>query len=150
MDPSKPTDLGDKTGVHWLGRGRRLQPEELAIGRSRGLLLTTEGPGTGRARSFLTPDDNFQRETVPLAPTESVLARGRGLLMQPDDQGVGRTSGLLPVTGPKLGVSRGAVLSKMEVQHKRKPSFEMTPPVSAGNTSTFPEKEVGIRNVPNL
>ncbi|XP_037536653.1 piwi-like protein 2 [Nematolebias whitei] len=145
MDPSKPTDLGDMTGVHWLGRGRGLQPGEMAIGRSRGWLLTAEGPGIGRARGVLSPGDNFPRETVPLAPTESVVARGRGLLMQPDDQGVGRTSGLLPVSGPKLGVSRGAVLSEMEAQHKRKPSFELTPPVSAGDTSTFPEEEVSMQ-----
>uniref|UniRef100_A0A3Q3AD10 Piwi-like protein 2 n=1 Tax=Kryptolebias marmoratus TaxID=37003 RepID=A0A3Q3AD10_KRYMA len=141
MDPSKPPDLSDLTSVHWPGRGRRLQPE-LAVGLSRGLLLTTEGPGIGRARGFLTPGDNFQGQAVPLAPAEPVVARGRGLLVQPDDLGVRRASGLaFPATRPKLGVSRGAVL---EAQHEPKPSFKMTPPVSAGDASTLLEKEVYI------
>uniref|UniRef100_A0A3Q3AR03 Piwi-like protein 2 n=1 Tax=Kryptolebias marmoratus TaxID=37003 RepID=A0A3Q3AR03_KRYMA len=141
MDPSKPPDLSDLTSVHWPGRGRRLQPE-LAVGLSRGLLLTTEGPGIGRARGFLTPGDNFQGQAVPLAPAEPVVARGRGLLVQPDDLGVRRASGLaFPATRPKLGVSRGAVL---EAQHEPKPSFKMTPPVSAGDASTLLEKEVSM------
>uniref|UniRef100_A0A3Q3AD24 Piwi-like protein 2 n=1 Tax=Kryptolebias marmoratus TaxID=37003 RepID=A0A3Q3AD24_KRYMA len=144
MDPSKPPDLSDLTSVHWPGRGRRLQPE-LAVGLSRGLLLTTEGPGIGRARGFLTPGDNFQGQAVPLAPAEPVVARGRGLLVQPDDLGVRRASGLaFPATRPKLGVSRGAVL---EAQHEPKPSFKMTPPVSAGDASTLLEKEVGTRSI---
>lgn len=148
MDPSKPPDLGDVTGVHWLGRGRGLQPEELTIGRSRGLLLTTEGSGIGRARGFPIPGDHFQRQVVSLPPAESVVPQCRGLLVQPGDVGVSRASRLLfPATEPKLGVSRGAVLPEMIEQHERKPSFKMTSPVSEGDVSTLPEEKVGTRNI---
>lgn len=117
MDPNQSPDLSGMTGVPWLGRGR-LQPEELALGRSRGLPLTTEGSGIGRARGFPIPGDTLYGRGVTLPVTEPVVGRARGLLVQPDDGGVGRARGLFLLTsGPKVGVSRGAILPSVDPQH---------------------------------
>uniref|UniRef100_A0A3B5AYK6 Piwi-like protein 2 n=1 Tax=Stegastes partitus TaxID=144197 RepID=A0A3B5AYK6_9TELE len=115
MDPNKPPGLGDMTGVHWLGRGRGLQPEEVAVGRSRGLLLSTEGPNVGRARGFPTPGDNPQGQGALQPIAEPVIGRARGLLAQPDDLGVGRARGLLfSVAEPKVGVAKGQIMPGLE------------------------------------
>ncbi|XP_035515119.1 piwi-like protein 2 [Morone saxatilis] len=130
MDPKTPPDLSGMTGVPWLGRGRVLQPQELAVGRSRGLPLSTEGPGVGRARGFPTPGDTPQ-------------GRARGLLLQPDDGGVGRARALLfPAPEPKVGVARGVILPRLEPQHGHKaPCETMTrdPPEESSAT-----KEVDV------
>uniref|UniRef100_A0A087Y2F3 Piwi-like protein 2 n=1 Tax=Poecilia formosa TaxID=48698 RepID=A0A087Y2F3_POEFO len=117
MDPRKPPDLSDNAGFQMLGRGRGLQPVEMAVGRSRGLLLSAEGLGLGRARGFLPPGDIPAGRGV-LPPS---TAPGRGLLVQPDEVGVGRARGLLlPSAEPGVGVSRGAVLPRLEQQHEQK------------------------------
>ncbi|XP_071338262.1 piwi-like protein 2 isoform X2 [Trachinotus anak] len=124
MDPDKPCDLSGMTGVPWLGRGRGLQPEELAVGRSRGL-LPTEGPGVGRARSFPTPGDTPQGRGVTVPITEPVLGRARGLLVQSGDGGVGRARGLLlPAAEPKVGVARGAILTSLEPHRRQTPTTQ--------------------------
>uniref|UniRef100_A0A4W6EVN2 Piwi-like protein 2 n=1 Tax=Lates calcarifer TaxID=8187 RepID=A0A4W6EVN2_LATCA len=128
MDPELPTDLSGMTGVPWLGRGRGLQPEELDVGRSRGLLLSTEGPGVGRARGFPTP--------------EPALGRARGLLLQSGDGGVGQARGLLfPTAEPKIGVARGAILPSLEPQHGQTPPFETTTRDLTEETAALPTKE---------
>ncbi|XP_068460934.1 piwi-like protein 2 [Clinocottus analis] len=85
MDPNKPPSL---TGVPSLGRGVGLQPQELAVGRSRGLLLSAEGPGLGRARGFPTFGDAPQGRGVTLPITDPVVGRARGLLLQAGDSKV--------------------------------------------------------------
>ena len=117
MDPNKP-DFQGMTGVPWLGRGRGLQPGELLLGRSRGLLLPTEGPGAGRARGFPILSDAPQGRDVNVPITEPVLGRARGLLVQSDDGGFGRARGLLlPTAEPKVGLARGAILPSLQSQH---------------------------------
>uniref|UniRef100_A0AAQ5YKS6 Piwi-like protein 2 n=1 Tax=Amphiprion ocellaris TaxID=80972 RepID=A0AAQ5YKS6_AMPOC len=117
MDPCKPPDLGDMTDVHYLGRGRGLQPEDMAVGHSRGLLLSTEGPGVGRARFFPTPGDNPQGQGVPRSIGEPAIGRARGLLVQPDDLVVGRARGLLfSAAERRVGVARGAVMPRLDPQ----------------------------------
>uniref|UniRef100_A0A3B5M9T0 Piwi-like protein 2 n=1 Tax=Xiphophorus couchianus TaxID=32473 RepID=A0A3B5M9T0_9TELE len=127
-------DLFNLGGFQMLGRGRGLQPVEMTVGRSRGLLLSTEGLGLGRARGFLPPGD--------IPPGRGVLppstAPGRGLLVQPDEVGVGRARGLLLSSAePKVGVSRGAVLPRLGQQYEQKHMLEM-PPGSSGDTVSAP------------
>ncbi|GAA6220778.1 piwi-like protein 2 isoform X1 [Lates japonicus] len=144
MDPELPTDLSGMTGVPWLGRGRGLQPEELNVGRSRGLLLSTEGPGVGRARGFPTPGDTPQGQGVTVSITEPELGRARGLLLQSGDGGVGLARGLLfPTAEPKVGLARGAILPSLEPQHGQTPSFETTTRDLTEDTAALPTKEVG-------
>ncbi|KAM4577682.1 piwi-like protein 2 [Odontesthes bonariensis] len=146
MDPSKPTDLTNMTGVHWLGRGRGNQPEELAVGRSRGLLLATEVSGVGRARGFLTPGDNPQGQQVFMPSPEPVFARGRGLLLQPDDSAVGRARGLLrQAAESNVGVARGAVLSTLESKHGQSPPLETMTPAPMGHTPTLAKERIGMQ-----
>ncbi|KAF7199718.1 piwi-like protein 2 isoform X1 [Nothobranchius furzeri] len=118
MDPRKPPDHRDKASAFWPGHGRGLHPEELAVGRGRGLMLTTVGPGLGRARALLIPDDNLQVQAASLPSIGPVFARGRGLLALPDDGlGFGRARELnFPPTPPKVGLSRGVILAKQEPQ----------------------------------
>uniref|UniRef100_A0A8C4HHD1 Piwi-like RNA-mediated silencing 2 n=1 Tax=Dicentrarchus labrax TaxID=13489 RepID=A0A8C4HHD1_DICLA len=146
MDPKTPPDLSGMTGVPWLGRGRVLQPQELAVGRSRGLLLSTEGPGVGRARGFPTPGDTPQGRGVSLPITEPVLGRARGLLLQPDDGGVGRARALLfPEPEPKVGVARGAILPSLEPQRRHKPPCETMTRDLPEETSATKEVDVPTR-----
>ncbi len=146
MDPNKPPDLSSMTGVPWLGRRRGPQPEEPAVGRSRGLLLSAEGPGLGRARGFPAPGDAPQGRGVTLPFTEPAVGRGRGLLLRPDDGGVGRARGLLfPAAEPKVEVARGAVLPRLEPQHAQTPPCEATTRDLTQETSAA--KEVATRNV---
>uniref|UniRef100_A0A4W6EWH7 Piwi-like protein 2 n=1 Tax=Lates calcarifer TaxID=8187 RepID=A0A4W6EWH7_LATCA len=141
--PFLPTDLSGMTGVPWLGRGRGLQPEELDVGRSRGLLLSTEGPGVGRARGFPTPGDTPQGQGVTVSITEPALGRARGLLLQSGDGGVGQARGLLfPTAEPKIGVARGAILPSLEPQHGQTPPFETTTRDLTEETAALPTKEV--------
>ncbi|XP_040898052.1 piwi-like protein 2 [Toxotes jaculatrix] len=147
MDPNKP-DLGGTTGVPWLGRGRGLQPEELGLGRSRGLLLSAAEPGVGRARGFATPCDTAQGRGVTIPSTEPVLGRARGLLVWPDDGGVGRARGLLfPAAEPKLGVARGAILPSLEPQHEQTPPCETKTQGLSEETSVQTTKEVDLPSV---
>ncbi|KAM4746677.1 piwi-like protein 2 [Anableps anableps] len=142
MDPRKPPDFSDKTGFQMLGRGRGLQLVEMGAGRSRGLLLSTEGPGLGRARGFLPPGDIPPGRGMLPPPTDPIVAPGRGLLVQPDEIGVGRARGLLlPAAELKVGVSRGAVLPRLEQQHGEKHVLD-TPLVSTGDTPALRGEEV--------
>ncbi|XP_062240466.1 piwi-like protein 2 [Platichthys flesus] len=141
MDPNKP-DFHGMTGVPWLGRGRGLQPEELLLGRSRGLLLPTEGPGAGRARGFPIPSNAPQGRGVNVLITEPGLGRARGLLGQSDDGGFGRARGLLlPTAEHKVGLARGSILPSLQPQHGP------TPPPSPRlieETLTLRAKEVDM------
>uniref|UniRef100_A0A671UE08 Piwi-like protein 2 n=1 Tax=Sparus aurata TaxID=8175 RepID=A0A671UE08_SPAAU len=122
MDPNKPPDLSGMTGVPWLGRGRALQPQEPAVGRSRGLPLFTEGPGLGRARGFLTLGDTPRGRGVGLPIAEPVVGLARGLLLKPEDGVFSRARELLfQATEPKVGVARGAILPSLEPQHRQTP-----------------------------
>uniref|UniRef100_A0A7N6AL22 Piwi-like protein 2 n=1 Tax=Anabas testudineus TaxID=64144 RepID=A0A7N6AL22_ANATE len=106
MDPDQPPDLSGP----WPGP-RRLQPEELALGRSRGLPLTTEGPGLGRARGLPVSGETLQGQEETLPVPEPVVGRARGLLVQRDGGGGGWARGLLLLTPePKGGVARGSML----------------------------------------
>lgn len=146
MDPNTPPDLRSMTGVPWLGRGRGAQPEEPAVGRSRGLPLYTEGPGLGRARGFPPPGDTPQGRGVTLPITGPVVGRARGLLVQFDDGGIGRARGLLvPTAEPEVGVARGAILPSLEPQHRPTPPVETTTRHLTEGTSAT--KEVGTRIV---
>uniref|UniRef100_A0A7N6BQP1 Piwi-like protein 2 n=1 Tax=Anabas testudineus TaxID=64144 RepID=A0A7N6BQP1_ANATE len=105
MDPDQPPDLSGP----WPGP-RRLQPEELALGRSRGLPLTTEGPGLGRARGLPVSGETLQGQEETLPVPEPVVGRARGLLVQRDGGGGGWARGLLLLTPePKGGVARGSM-----------------------------------------
>uniref|UniRef100_A0AAQ5ZMN7 Piwi-like protein 2 n=1 Tax=Amphiprion ocellaris TaxID=80972 RepID=A0AAQ5ZMN7_AMPOC len=138
MDPCKPPDLGDMTDVHYLGRGRGLQPEDMAVGHSRGLLLSTEGPGVGRARFFPTPGDNPQGQGVPRSIGEPAIGRARGLLVQPDDLVVGRARGLLfSAAERRVGVARGAVMPRLDPQQGGASPCQLAMPDPTGNTSTL-------------
>lgn len=112
MDPNKLPDHSGMTGVPWLGRGRGLQPGELAVGRSRGLLLSTEEPAVGRARGLPTTGDIPQGRGVTVPSIEPVLGRARGLLFSAAE--------------PKVGVARGAILHGLEPQEKQIPACETT------------------------
>nr|AID66627.1 Piwil2 [Monopterus albus] len=147
MDPSQTPDLSGMTGVPWMGRGRQ-QPEKLAIGRSRGLLLSTEVLSTGRARGFPTPGDIPQGQGVTLPPTERVLGRTRGLPVEPDDGGVGQARGLfLPVAQPKLGIARGAALPNPEPPYGQTSLCETTARDPTQEMPTLTAQEAGTRNV---
>uniref|UniRef100_A0A3B4Y785 Piwi-like protein 2 n=1 Tax=Seriola lalandi dorsalis TaxID=1841481 RepID=A0A3B4Y785_SERLL len=144
MDPNKLPDLSGMTGVPWLGRGRGLQPEELAVGRSRGLLLSIEGSAVGRARGFPTPGDTPQGRGVTVPITEPVLGRARGLLVQSD---IGGARGLhFPAGEPKVGVARG-ILPSLEPQHRQTPPCEDTTQDPTEETLALTTKEVGARDV---
>ncbi|XP_040011750.1 piwi-like protein 2 isoform X2 [Xiphias gladius] len=144
MDPNKP-DLSGMKGVPWLGHGRGLQPEELAVGRSRGLLLFTEEPGVGRARSFPTVGDTPQGRGVTVPITEPVLGRARGLLVQSDDEGSGRARGLLfQAAKPKVVVARGDNLPGLEPQEGQTLPCEATAPALTEETQTSTTKEVDM------
>ncbi|KAG7489427.1 piwi 2 [Solea senegalensis] len=125
MDPNKP-DLGDGTSVPWLGRGRGIQPEELASGLSRGLLLSTEGRGLGRARVFPTLAGGGL--TAPIS--EPVLGRARGLLF--------------PAAEPIVGVARGTLFPSLEPQPGQKPPCETTTQGLKEETPTLTTKQVDI------
>ncbi|XP_021166031.2 piwi-like protein 2 [Fundulus heteroclitus] len=141
MDQKQPSGLSDKTGFQMLGRGRGLLPE--GAGRSRGLLMATEGPGLGRARGFLPPDDFPPGRAVLPLPVEPKVAPGRGLLAQPD--GVGRGRGLLPPAAePKVGVSRGAVLpGQKHPIETRQPSSTEDTSASLGEEVSMPTYDQG-------
>ncbi|XP_037339536.2 piwi-like protein 2 [Pungitius pungitius] len=79
MDPKKPPKLS-LMGLVGLGRGERLHPQELPVGRSRGPPLPTEDCGVGRARGFLACGDTPLGRGVTLPLTDAVVGRGRGLL----------------------------------------------------------------------
>ncbi|XP_056231433.1 piwi-like protein 2 isoform X1 [Seriola aureovittata] len=141
MDPNKLPDLSGMTGVPWLGRGRGLQPEELAVGRSRGLLLSIEGSAVGRARGFPTPGDTPQGRGVTVPITEPVLGRARGLLVQSD---IGGARGLhFPAGEPKVGVARG-ILPSLEPQHRQTPPCEDTTQDPTEETLALTTKEVDM------
>lgn len=146
MDPNTPPGLSGMTGVPWLGRGRALQPQEPAVGRSRGLPFATEGPGIGRARGFPTPGDTLQGRGVTLPAAQPAFGQARGLLVQPEDGGVGRARGLLlPAAEPKEGVARGAILTSLEAQRGQTPPCESTTQHLTVETTTT--KGVWIRNM---
>ncbi|KAM8760023.1 piwi-like protein 2 isoform 1-T2 [Acanthopagrus schlegelii] len=136
MDPNKLPDLSGMTGVPWVGRGRALQQQELAVGRSRGLPLSTEGPGLGRARGFLTPGDTPRGRGVALPIAEPVVGLARGLLLQPEDGVFSRARELsIQAAEPKVGVARGAILPSLEPQHRQTP-----PPPPETTTSHLTEE----------
>lgn len=143
MDPNKPPDLSGMTGVPWLGRGRALQPQEPAVGRSRGLPLFTEGPGLGRARGFLTLGDTPRRRGVGLPIAEPVVGLARGLLLKPEDGVFSRARELLfQATEPKVGVARGAILPSLEPQHRQTPP---PPPETTTPHLTEETLKVGVK-----
>ncbi|CAK6950431.1 piwi-like protein 2 [Scomber scombrus] len=144
MDPIKPPDRGDMTGVPWLARGRGLQPEEAAVRRSRGLLLSTEGPSVGRARGFFTHGDTPQGPGVTLPITEPVVGRARGVLVQPDDGRLGRARGLFPAAEPKVGVARGTILRSLESPYEQTPPCET---MTREETPTLTTKEVEMPTI---
>ncbi|XP_034026965.1 piwi-like protein 2 [Thalassophryne amazonica] len=127
MDPGKPPGFRGMTSMPWLqqqGRGRGQQPKELAIGRSRGLHLVTEGPGVGGVGVF--PGGTVQmpigQGAIP-SVAEPVRGHARGLLFSPDGGELGRARGLLlPAAEPKIGVARGALLPSLEPQQEQTPS----------------------------
>lgn len=127
MDPNVPPDLSAMTGVPWLGRGRALHPQELAVGRSS-LLSPAEGPSIGRARGFPPLGDTPQGRGATLPEAQPSFGKAGGLLVQPDDgERVGRARGLLPpAPEPKVGVARGAILTSLEVPHGQAPAGEAT------------------------
>lgn len=141
MEPNTPPDLS----IPWLGRGRALQPQEPAVGRSRLLPLSTEGQGIGRARGFPTPGETPLGRGLTPPIVQPVFGRARGLLVQPDDGGVGQARGLLPAAEPKVGLARGAILTSLEAQHGQTPPCETTTQQLTEETTTT--KEVWIRNV---
>lgn len=137
-----PPGLNDMTGVPWLGHGRGQQPQAQAVGHSRGLPLSTDGPGIGRARGFPTPGDTLQGRGATIPTAQPMSGRGRGLLAQAEDGGVGRARGLLlPAAEPKVVVPRGAVLASLEAQHGQTPPCES---VTQHLTETTTAKEVWI------
>lgn len=143
MDPNKPPDLSGMTGVPWLGRGRALQPQEPAVGRSRGLPLFTEGPGLGRARGFLTLGDTPRGRGVGLPIAEPVVGLARGLLLKPEDGVFSRARELLfQATEPKVGVARGAILPSLEPQHRQTPP---PPPETTTPHLTEETLKVGVK-----
>uniref|UniRef100_A0AAQ4PZN2 Piwi-like protein 2 n=1 Tax=Gasterosteus aculeatus aculeatus TaxID=481459 RepID=A0AAQ4PZN2_GASAC len=127
MDPKKPSILS-MMGVPGLGRGGRPHPQEPSVGRSRGLLLSTEDRGGGRARGFLTCGDTPQGRGATLPITDHVVARGRGLLF--------------PSAEPKVGLARGSVLPDLEPLHGRTPPRETKAPDLTEGTSALTRTEV--------
>lgn len=132
MDPKKPPTLGI-TGFPSLGRGEGLQPQEPAVGRSRGLLLSAEGPGIGRARGFPTLGDPPHGRGVTLPITDPVFGRARGLLSQAGDS--------------KVGVARGSTLPSLGPLHGQTPPHETTKQDLTDGTSALTRKEVGTKSV---
>nr|XP_040052641.1 LOW QUALITY PROTEIN: piwi-like protein 2 [Gasterosteus aculeatus aculeatus] len=129
MDPKKPSILS-MMGVPGLGRGGRPHPQEPSVGRSRGLLLSTEDRGGGRARGFLTCGDTPQGRGATLPITDHVVARGRGLLF--------------PSAEPKVGLARGSVLPDLEPLHGRTPPRETKAPDLTEGTSALTRTEVDV------
>uniref|UniRef100_A0AAQ4R0U9 Piwi-like protein 2 n=1 Tax=Gasterosteus aculeatus aculeatus TaxID=481459 RepID=A0AAQ4R0U9_GASAC len=120
----------DMMGVPGLGRGGRPHPQEPSVGRSRGLLLSTEDRGGGRARGFLTCGDTPQGRGATLPITDHVVARGRGLLF--------------PSAEPKVGLARGSVLPDLEPLHGRTPPRETKAPDLTEGTSALTRTEVDV------
>uniref|UniRef100_A0A669DAM6 Piwi-like protein 2 n=1 Tax=Oreochromis niloticus TaxID=8128 RepID=A0A669DAM6_ORENI len=146
MDPDKAPDLPVRMGAHWLGQGRGLQLGESAVGRSRGLLLSTEEPAVGRGRAFPTFSDNSLGLSGALPITEPVVGRGRALLAQQDIV-VGRARGLLvPAVESKVGVARSAGVPRLEPQEGPTPPSETMMPALMGESPTLTKEEVRTRN----
>uniref|UniRef100_A0A669C115 Piwi-like protein 2 n=1 Tax=Oreochromis niloticus TaxID=8128 RepID=A0A669C115_ORENI len=142
MDPDKAPDLPVRMGAHWLGQGRGLQLGESAVGRSRGLLLSTEEPAVGRGRAFPTFSDNSLGLSGALPITEPVVGRGRALLAQQDIV-VGRARGLLvPAVESKVGVARSAGVPRLEPQEGPTPPSETMMPALMGESPTLTKEEV--------
>ncbi|XP_074493451.1 piwi-like protein 2 isoform X2 [Sebastes fasciatus] len=133
MDPKKPPELISMTSIPWLGRGGGLQPQESAVGRGRGLLLSAEGPSLGRARGFPIPGDTPQGRGLTLPITEPMVGRARGLLF--------------PAAEPKVGVARGAILPSLEPQHGQTPPHETTTRDLTEGTSALTSKEVDMPTI---
>uniref|UniRef100_A0A669DBC0 Piwi-like protein 2 n=1 Tax=Oreochromis niloticus TaxID=8128 RepID=A0A669DBC0_ORENI len=143
MDPDKAPDLPVRMGAHWLGQGRGLQLGESAVGRSRGLLLSTEEPAVGRGRAFPTFSDNSLGLSGALPITEPVVGRGRALLAQQDIV-VGRARGLLvPAVESKVGVARSAGVPRLEPQEGPTPPSETMMPALMGESPTLTKEEIG-------
>uniref|UniRef100_A0A669CXD1 Piwi-like protein 2 n=1 Tax=Oreochromis niloticus TaxID=8128 RepID=A0A669CXD1_ORENI len=141
MDPDKAPDLPVRMGAHWLGQGRGLQLGESAVGRSRGLLLSTEEPAVGRGRAFPTFSDNSLGLSGALPITEPVVGRGRALLAQQDIV-VGRARGLLvPAVESKVGVARSAGVPRLEPQEGPTPPSETMMPALMGESPTLTKEE---------
>lgn len=145
MDPNKQqADLSGVPGLPWLGRGRGLRPREPAVGRSRGLLLLSEGLGVGRARGFPTTGDIPLGRGVTVPPTEP--GRGRGLFLQPEGEGFGRARRpLLPAAEPKVGVARGALLPSLEPQQKPIPPPAETTAQDLKTEESLPSNSEEVR-----
>ncbi|XP_028269656.1 piwi-like protein 2 [Parambassis ranga] len=127
MDPSRPPNISDMKGVYWPGCGRGLQPEEMAIGRGRGLLFPTEAPGIGQARGFPPTDANSPGQEVTPLPTEPGVGEAKGLFVKPYDFRGGRARGfLLPPAEPKAGMARGSILQTLEPQPGPQPPETVT------------------------
>ncbi|TDH12488.1 hypothetical protein EPR50_G00047650 [Perca flavescens] len=130
MDQKKPPDLSSMLSMPWLGRRGGLQPQDPAVGRSRGLLLSSEGPNIGRARGFPTLGDTPRGRGVTLPITEPVVGRARGLLF--------------PAAEPKVGVAGGAVMPSLETQHRPMAPHETQTQHQTVETSASTTKEVDL------
>ncbi|KAK5871677.1 hypothetical protein PBY51_004542 [Eleginops maclovinus] len=97
MDPKRPPDVSSSASVPGMGRRGGLQPQEQAIGGSRGLLLSSEGFGIGRARGFPTLGDHHRQRITPPAVNP---AFGRCLPF--------------PAAEPKVGFARGDIRPPLE------------------------------------
>ncbi|MBN3310147.1 PIWL2 protein, partial [Amia calva] len=135
MDPNQPRfprfpGTLSMPGLPTLGRGRSLVPEELALGRARGLPL----PGMsvfGRARGFpgdepVKSEGSFQNAELPLGrarlPTvEHGLGRARAVIFPTVAPSVGRARSPLPTTETDFGHTRELSTS---------PGSAKAPPVS--------------------
>ncbi|XP_074527387.1 piwi-like protein 2 isoform X2 [Halichoeres trimaculatus] len=141
MDPNLPPDLSSLTGVPFLGRGRGHQLEESAVGRGRGMLLSSV-PSIGRARGFLSPGNTPQGRGVTMPATGPVVGRAREMLLQPDNGGFGRARGLLlPAAEPKVG---GLVLPPVEPQYPQPPPCESKMKEETEDMSALTKKEVDL------
>uniref|UniRef100_A0A672IZP5 Piwi-like RNA-mediated gene silencing 2 n=1 Tax=Salarias fasciatus TaxID=181472 RepID=A0A672IZP5_SALFA len=149
MDPSKPPDSSDKPGIPWLGRGRGLQPQDLAVGRGRGQLLLTESQTVGQARSFSTPGDHPHGRGVTLPMTTyPVIGRARGLLAPHDQSVVGLARGLLlSAPEPQIGVSTTVSPPKPDHQLSHAHTLETEKPGPAGDAPTVTKDEVRPTNL---
>lgn len=137
MDPNIPPKLSFMTGVPLLGRGRALQPQELALGRSR-VLPATEAPRVGLARGFLPSDNTPPGRGVTLPVSQTVFGRARGLLSQLD---VGEVSGrarglLLPSLEPQVWLARGTLLTSLEPPRGQTPGSGATAQKPTATPST--------------
>lgn len=145
MDPSRPPNISDMKGVYWLGRGRGLQFEEMAIGQSRGLLFPIEAPGVVQTRSFPPSDANSPGQEVTPLPTELGVGEAKGLFVKPYDFTGGRARGfLLPPAEPKAGMARGGVLQTLEPQPERQPPETVTLETSGSDAAMVRAEDVHI------